>query len=329
MTSEAHHHAEEVCEPGLGLYARALRERRVTRPEAEDTPCLLAAGLLRPGRDDPGLLEPVPPALALHRALRPLADRVADERRHTARLVETFEPLLRLARGPAAGPEAPPVSVLSGHDRINDAITSAMDEARRDMWCIQPHTAHTHTAPAVHLLPMARDQAFLDRGGRIRTLYQHTVRHALAVAARYEQIHGDVEARTLDEVTDRLILLDRTVAFVPANKDRTLALEVRHPTLIRYFAATFEHLWKLATPMYPEAVRQPTLNGVTPRQRAIATLLVEGHTDTVIADRLGMNVRTARVHIAKLAAGLGSESRAQLGYLIARSGILDQERDPT
>ncbi|GAA5057132.1 hypothetical protein GCM10023336_30640 [Streptomyces similanensis] len=49
-------------------------------------------------------------------------------------------------------------------------------------------------------------------------------------------------------------------------------------------------------------------------------------TDAVIADRLGMNVRTAREHIAKLAAALGSASRAQLGYLIARSGILDRDR---
>jgi hypothetical protein len=40
-----------------------------------------------------------------------------------------------------------------------------------------------------------------------------------------------------------------------------------------------------------------------------------------------MNVRTARVHIAKLAAALGSESRAQLGYLIAESGILKQEQE--
>lgn len=38
-----------------------------------------------------------------------------------------------------------------------------------------------------------------------------------------------------------------------------------------------------------------------------------------------MNIRTARVHIAKLAATLGSESRAQLGYLIAESGILKQQ----
>lgn len=36
-----------------------------------------------------------------------------------------------------------------------------------------------------------------------------------------------------------------------------------------------------------------------------------------------MKVRTCRGHIAKLSAALGSGSRAQLGYLIARSGILD------
>ena len=77
--------------------------------------------------------------------------------------------------------------------------------------------------------------------------------------------------------------------------------------------------------MYPQAVHPPSPDGIPPRQRAIAGLLVEGHTDAVIAERLGMNIRTARVHIAKLAATLGSESRAQLGYLIAESGILKQE----
>jgi DNA-binding CsgD family transcriptional regulator len=49
------------------------------------------------------------------------------------------------------------------------------------------------------------------------------------------------------------------------------------------------------------------------------------HPVAVIASRLGLNIRTARVHIAKLAAMLGSESRAQLGYLIAQSGILKHD----
>ncbi|WP_372497015.1 hypothetical protein [Streptomyces shenzhenensis] len=43
------------------------------------------------------------------------------------------------------------------------------------------------------------------------------------------------------------------------------------------------------------------------------------------ADRLGMSIRTARVHIAALAAALGRGCRGRLGCLIARSGIPGQE----
>ncbi|WP_416984378.1 helix-turn-helix transcriptional regulator [Streptomyces sp. T028] len=323
------HGAEELCAEGARLYERALREGRLAVTEAEPAPCLLDFGLLHPTIDDADLLQPAPPLLALHRLLRTTGHRIAAERQREALLVDTFEPFLRLDACHATASTVHTTTLLSGMPLINATITRAMADTRLEILCIQPHSTHIGPPPAVHTEAIARDQAFLDRGGRIRTLYQHTLRYAPTVQARYERLRGDVEARTLDEVTERLILLDRTVAFIPANKDRTLALEIRHPTLLRYFATTFDRLWHLATPMYPEAVRQPTLNGVTPRQRAIATLLVEGHTDAVIADRLGMNIRTARVHIAKLAAVLGSESRAQLGYLIARSGILDQERDPT
>ncbi len=141
----------------------------------------------------------------------------------------------------------------------------------------------------------------------------------------FEQMRGDFEVRGLDELPDRLIVIDRQVAFLPADGDGSLALEARHPALIKYFVTAFERLWRLATPLYPTLEQRPTVNGITPRQQAIAALLIEGHTDAVIAERLGMNIRTARVHIAKLATILSSESRAQLGYLIGRSGILDQE----
>lgn len=134
-----------------------------------------------------------------------------------------------------------------------------------------------------------------------------------------------MEARTLDEITERLVIVDRTVAFVPASKDRTLALEVRHPALIDYFATTFERLWRLATPMHPETVRRLSLDGVTPPARDRRPPRRGSHRHRHRRG-LGVNVRTARVHIAKLAATLGSESRAQPGYLIGRSGILDRKR---
>ncbi|WP_077796241.1 helix-turn-helix transcriptional regulator [Streptomyces sp. JHA26] len=327
MTGGTHRHArEELCEAGLGLYARALREGHLPGEEAAEAPCLVDNGLLHPSVDDLTRLEPVAPAVALQRLLRSSEERIVGERRRGQRLADAFEPLMRLEGPTATGGDTPSLRILSGKERTSRAITEAMAAGREQLLAIQPHDGLVAPPFHHHEAAMRRDQAFLDNGGRVRALYQHTVRHAPLVIGRYERLTGDVEARTLDEVTDRLVIVDRTVAFIPASADRSLALEVRHPALIAYFINTFDRFWHLAVPMYPQAVRQPTLNGITPRQRAIAALLVEGHTDASIADRLGMNVRTARVHIAKLAATLGSESRAQLGYLIGRSGILDQER---
>ncbi|WP_330306064.1 MULTISPECIES: helix-turn-helix transcriptional regulator [unclassified Streptomyces] len=316
------HRVEDLCDAGVALYTRALQKGRVPTDEADPVPCLIDLGLLQPDIEDMRWLRPIAPAVALPRLLRATAEDIARQRQRDARLAEAFEPLMRIDSHHSATAETPTISVLSGMERINQAITQAMADANGEILAIQPHTGRNAAALAESL---DRDQALLDRGGRMRTLYQHPLRHSPAVAGRYEMLDGDVEARTLDEVTERLIVVDRTVAFIPVNKDRTLALEIRTPAIVSYFADTFDRLWHLATPMYPQAVTQPTLNGITPRQRAIAGLLIEGLTDAVIADRLGMNIRTARVHIAKLAATLGSESRAQLGYLIAESGILKQE----
>ncbi|WP_327344354.1 helix-turn-helix transcriptional regulator [Streptomyces europaeiscabiei] len=333
MTTDAHGHlADELCEAGAELYARALREGWVGAEEAAAAPCLIDAGLLYPAVEDPHRLEPATPATALHRLLRGIEDRVADERRREERLAAAFEPLLRIAERHTAmeATGTPAITMLSNTERINLAITRAMAEASREVLCIQPHTHHHgRRGQASQVASFDRDQALLDRGGSIHALYPHTLRHSPLILARYERLRGDAEARTLDEVTDRLILIDRTVAFIPAAEaDGTMALEIRHPALISFLVTVFDRLWQLATPMYPKAVQLPATNGVTPRQRAIARLLVEGHTDTSIADRLGLNVRTTRAHIAKLAAHLGSESRAQLGYLIGRSGILEQAEGP-
>ncbi|MFG2343843.1 helix-turn-helix transcriptional regulator [Streptomyces phaeochromogenes] len=322
MTTEHRNHgAEELCEAGAATYERALREGHVR--DADEAPCLVDIGLLQPSVKDPNQLVPVAPAVALHRLLRNAEDRIAYERRHEERLAEAFEPLMRLDGRYTAGADTP-IRVRSGTEQINWAITEAMDTARQEVLCIQPNAHYSNRRGEVaQTVAMARDQALLDRGCRIRTLYQHTTRHLPLILSRYERLRGDAQARSLDEVTDRLIAIDSEVAFIPANKDGTLALEVREPALVEYLVTTFDRLWRLATPMHPEAVHRPSLNGITPRQQAIAALLIEGHTDAAIADRLGLNIRTARVHIAKLAATLGSESRAQLGYLIGRSGILE------
>ncbi|WP_316770927.1 helix-turn-helix transcriptional regulator [Streptomyces sasae] len=322
--SRCEHGVDELCPAGATLYERALRTGHITAEDAADTPCLTDFGLLHPALDDVTRLQPVTPAAALHRLLRAARSRVAAERHRENRLVDLFEPLTQI-NGEAA-PDIAPLHLLSGTQQINRAISEALAEATTEVIGIQPRVGLVGPrGAAAQQIALARDQAFLDGGGRIRTLYQHSLRHVPSVYTYVEHLKGDSTGRSLDEVPDRLIVIDQTVAFVPADAEGTLALEVRHPALVKYLTTTFNRLWQLATPMFPKPERRPTVNGITPRQQAIAALLVEGHTDAVIADRLGMNIRTARDHIAKLAATLGSESRAQLGYLIGRSGILGQE----
>jgi DNA-binding CsgD family transcriptional regulator/sugar-specific transcriptional regulator TrmB len=323
--TEAHAHgAEELCEEGKQLYTQALREGRILRQEVRTVPCLIDLGLLLTGPGDPQFLLPVPPAVALPRLLSTIEEDIARRRRHEEHLARTFAPLIDIDAQRAAVPHSPMITVVMGFHRINDAIGDAVAASSKELLTIQPGGSRP---PDLLAASLPREQGLLERGCRMRTLYQHPSRHSPAVLAHYEQLVGDVEVRTLDEVTERLIMLDRTVAFIPANPDRTVALEIRHPALISYLGTTFERLWRLATPLFPAENQAPPQQSEVPdRQRTIAGLLIEGHTDAVIAERLGMNIRTVRVHIAKLAATLGSDSRAQLGYLTGQSGILTQER---
>ncbi|MEU6662446.1 helix-turn-helix transcriptional regulator [Streptomyces sp. NPDC046821] len=326
MTTEAHTHgAEELCAAGTAVYSRALREGRVKVEDAGCAPCLLDFGLLHTDPDDGQWLCPVPPALVLPGLLRGIEAEIAHQRRRESKLADTFAPLMELDAQRAAVRSTPMLSVLMGSQRINSAIAEAMAASSQELLTVQPG----QRPPTLQTSVLSQEQQLLSRGCRMRTLYQHTARHSPAAVAHCEQLRGDVEVRTLDEVTERLVLLDRTVAFIPANSDRTVALEIRHPALISYLVTTFERLWRLATPMFPVAAHQPPAKGgVTSRQRTIAALLIEGHTDAVIAERLGMNIRTVRVHIAKLATTLGSDSRAQLGYLIGQSGMLEPDPEP-
>nr|WP_030362072.1 helix-turn-helix transcriptional regulator [Streptomyces alboflavus] len=320
MVEHSPHAEEPLCDVGRDTYLRALQERRLRIHEADGITCLADLGLLHPDADDPLWLRPVAPSVALPQLLHRVEEHIARQRWLGARTAIAFESLMPLpdAKGPAS--PSSPVTLLDGIHQIMPAIARAADRSSQEILVIQPGGKR----PAEKLpagIPI--EQGVLDRGGHMRTLYQHTTRHSQPALNHYEQLDGNVEVRTLDEIPKRLIMFDRTYAFVPASKSRDdVALELRQPAIINYLVATFELLWHLATPMFPNPEPLPTTNGITPRQQAIAALLTEGLTDADIAARLGMNVRTARVHIAKLSAVLKSTSRAQLGYLIGKSGIL-------
>lgn len=51
---------------------------------------------------------------------------------------------------------------------------------------------------------------------------------------------------------------------------------------------------------------------LTPREREVMDLLVEGRANKVIADRLGISIRTVEVHRARVLAKLGARNAVEL-----------------
>ncbi|MEV0962049.1 MULTISPECIES: helix-turn-helix transcriptional regulator [unclassified Streptomyces] len=316
------HSHDELCEAGKKLYASALRSGRIARSEVTDAPCLIDMGMLRPDPDDTEWLRPVPPSIALHQLMHPLEREIQERRRLTISLAESFEPFMALNSHDPSTTDA--ITVLEGLNLINATLDRVIAECQEELLTVQPGSGRR---PATLQEGLRRVSMLVDRGVSMRTLYQHTARHHPATMAYVERVapYGS-EVRTLEEIIDRLIVVDRKVAFIPARSDRRVALELRHEGLVQYLVGVFEQFWLHGVPWDDQVVSYaPELDGVSGVQRSIAKLLVEGHVDEAIARRLGMNVRTCRAHIAKLASALGSGSRAQLGYLIARSGILEHD----
>ncbi|MGI5481645.1 helix-turn-helix transcriptional regulator [Streptomyces lavendofoliae] len=318
---QGHPHSHtELCDAGSELYANALRSGRIPRSEADEVPCLLDLALLHPDPDDAQWLRPVPPSSALAQLLQPIEREILERRRLTVELSDAFEPFMAISAQNA--PTTHAITVLEGLNRINATLDRVISGCEKELLTVQPGGGRPAQALSEAL---RRVKPLLGRGVRMRTLYQHTARHTELTLTYLDHVGPEVQVRTLEQIIDRLIIVDREVAFVPARSDRQVALELRHPGLVAYLAGVFDQFWQLAVPINEQIPYDLKSDGISGVQRSIAKLLVEGHVDEAIARRLGMNVRTCRAHIAKLAAVLGSGSRAQLGYLIARSGILEQD----
>ncbi|MET7487525.1 helix-turn-helix transcriptional regulator [Streptomyces sp. NPDC005538] len=322
-TDEHPHGADRLCDAGDLVYSRAVRRGRVPRTDAEPVPCLLELALLHPDPDDMDWLVPTSPQEVMTRLLRGVYDEVSESHRRVGSAVEAFERYAGLGRriqasaSASASLEGAAIRVLDGLSRIQAAMDDATEACTSEVLTVQPGgiRREPELTEGLH-----RALALRSRGVRMRDLYTHVARHGQGLL-NYLELMGDaVEARTLDEVVDRLILFDRTVAFIPANADHTMALELRHPALIDYFVTVFDRLWRLAIPV-AAALPDTGIEGISHREQSIAALLADGHQDAVIAERLGISVRTCRAHIARLSETLGAASRTQLGVRIAQAGL--------
>jgi DNA-binding CsgD family transcriptional regulator len=215
------------------------------------------------------------------------------------------------------------LDLITNAETVRSMLHTHRMTARREILAIQPGNLATEQLSGI-LSPML---AALDRGVRLRTIYQHTARTDLVKASYVREVSAQgAEIRTTDEVIDRVIVYDREVAFLPEQHLRDPgrgALVIREPNLVGFICGVFEHLWQHATPFEPEGSSpQPVGDDV---KRAILRLMSQGHKDELVARRLGMSVRTCRRLIAEIAEELNATSRFQAGARAAQLGLLDED----
>ncbi|PCG86413.1 helix-turn-helix transcriptional regulator [Streptomyces sp. WZ.A104] len=167
------------------------------------------------------------------------------------------------------------------------------------------------------------DQLCLERGVRIRSIYQDSFRND-PPTVDYVRWYCDLggEARTVPVVPMLMVIVDREAALVPVDPEegRAGALEVRSPGLVHALVVLFDQLWDTGTP-FGEAPRRDE-HDLSPRERELLMLLGIGCTDDLAARRLGISLRTVRRMSSELRDRLGARSRFEAGVRAVKEGWL-------
>ncbi|WP_028656999.1 MULTISPECIES: LuxR family transcriptional regulator [unclassified Nocardioides] len=316
---------------GAGLYEQVLAEGGIPADDprvADDAPSRAAFDLLV----QLGLVQldsarttwrPMEPSTAQSRVVTPLGTQGARMIEESARWASAFAALSQSWRRSPAANESGPFLYLHG-DAVQPYLTTLVSEAQEELLTAQPQANRsTRTVQQA----AARDIAALQRGLVMRTLYQHSARRHPATHKYVAQVteHG-AEVRTLDEFFDRMIVVDRRVALIPAPDSPTTAVVVREPAIVAYLVDVFERAFARGRPF--SSAGQSVQKEIASEQRAMTIrMLIEGHADAVSAKRLGVSPRTYAGYVAELKEEYDAETRFQLGYTMGQLGVAGQESD--
>jgi hypothetical protein len=281
-------------------------------PSHEAFSFLVDLGLLALDRPTGSYL-PVDPATVQSRVVSPLGPRAAELFAESTDWANTFAELGLAYRRTAPGEL--PIVELRGLPNINRFLTAAVGDAEHELLTAQPDGAR----PADILAEaIERDKRALERGLRMRTLYQHSARRSVATREYVEEVskHG-AEVRTLDEFFNRLIVVDRRLAIVPGSEGYQVALAIYDAGLVAYRVDIFERYWERARgftdrELSTEREVADDVHNMTVR------MLVEGHSDNASAKRMGVSMRTYAGYVASLKTEYGVETRFQLGFAIGQ-----------
>ncbi|WP_406216155.1 LuxR C-terminal-related transcriptional regulator [Streptomyces canus] len=268
--------------------------------------------LLRPMDGTGGKLVPVSPEVATAQLVTPVEIEIRDRRQameQTRADLSALMPLYFERRKLRRTEEA--VDVLEDTTEVLSVLSAVSARCCKEVMTIQPGGGRP---PKVLEEAFPRDEAMLQRGIKIRTLYQHTARFSGATrdyVRAMEKAGGEV--RTVKDLFGRMLVFDREVVFIPSQDSAEGAILTREPSIVGFLCAFFDQTWRSAVPFF-ESLGEDISDDV---KQSILQLLIDGHKDEVVARRMGLSVRTCRRHIAEIMQEIGAESRFQAGYLAA------------
>lgn len=221
----------------------------------------------------------------------------------------------------------PPLERVESPAEVNRILDLAAGECEREVLSAQPGGAR----PARELGGARdRDRDLLERGVRLRTLYQHAARfHPPTVGYAAEMARLGGEFRTVTSDLPRCLVLDRTLLVVPLQGAPGGALIVRSPDLVGFAADVFDVLWTAGEALGKAREKAFIQDIAEQTKRSVLQHLVQGEDDRATARALGISVRTCQRHVSDLMRRLGATSRLQLGYLAHRHGLLDPDPPTT
>ncbi|MEU6232281.1 LuxR C-terminal-related transcriptional regulator [Kitasatospora sp. NPDC047058] len=305
---------------------RAAEELGLTSGQLERaTAALSALHLLRPAPDGSPELIATNPELAAAELIGPINAEL-QARQQQAAQVRTellgLVPFYYEMRRERSSAEA--IDVMENPDDVRAMFQELAGNCRTEVFSAHPGIGSVEGLTDA----LTRNLELLERGVRMRALYQHTVRVNPAMQHYASRLTASgCELRTDNEIVDRVVIVDREVAFIPRTGigAPSGAVMVREPALVDYLYRSLEQCWSRALPFDQEETRSVVAGygeAGAAIKRSIARMLADGSTDEQAARRLGMSVRTCRRHIAELMDSLGADSRFQAGVLAERSGFV-------
>ncbi|WP_205471785.1 LuxR family transcriptional regulator [Nocardioides sp. SYSU D00038] len=271
--------------------------------------------------EETGAWVPEDPSSIQGRVVTPLSLEGAKLLDESTQWAQAFGQLSQAWRRSPQASDRGPFTYLR-QNAIEPFLAGLVAECEEEMLTAQPQTGRDARKLAQAAL---RDIVLLERGAKMRTLYQHSARRSTVthkyVAAVTER---GAEVRTLDEFFNRMIVIDRRVAVIPNQEDLSVAVAIREPSVVAYLVDIFERSWERARPF---TNRETTMmKDIAAEQRAMTMrMLIEGHSDPVSSKRLGVSPRTYAGYVADLKAEYDAETRFQLGYAMGQQGVSGRE----